>query len=229
MIRTALRYLPRFGHVLRTEGPLVLWRKVRRRLGATALMVPRPPDLLSIPEPLSPIRLPPQDRPLVSVIIPVYNQFRFTHHCLAALARDLGGPPFEAVVVDDGSEDGTRQLLCAYPGVRRVLNEQNLGFIASCNRGSAEARGDYLVFLNNDTQVQPGWLDALIGTFEERRDAGLVGSRLNLPRWAPTGGRGHSVCRRIRLELRAPGRSLQAPVQLSAGGGLLLRGGPGDS
>lgn len=177
----ALRYLPRFGHVLRTEGPMVLWRKIRRRLGATALMVPRPPELLSIPEPLSPICLPPQDKPLVSVIIPVYNQFRFTHHCLAALGRDLGGPPFEAVVVDDGSEDDSRRLLCAYPGVRLVLNAQNLGFIASCNRGAAEARGGYLVFLNNDTQVQPGWLDALIGTFEERPDAGLVGSRLIYP------------------------------------------------
>lgn len=175
------RYLPRIRHVLRTEGPAALWRKLRRRLGSTALRVPKSPVLLDVRGPLAPFALPRWDAPQVSILIPVFNQFRFTHHCLAVLAAVKSERSFEVIVVDDGSSDGTRQALSNYPGVRCLLNATNRGFIASCNQGAAAALGEHLVFLNNDTQVLPGWLDALIGTFEERSDAGLVGSRLIYP------------------------------------------------
>jgi glycosyltransferase involved in cell wall biosynthesis len=62
-----------------------------------------------------------------------------------------------------------------------VTNEQNLGFIRSCNRGAAAARGHFLAFLNNDTQILPGWLNALVETFDIKCDAGLVGSKLIYP------------------------------------------------
>ena len=83
--------------------------------------------------------------------------------------------------MDDCSKDETPQQLARFEGVRIIGNPRNLGFVHSCNQGAEAATGAYLVFLNNDTQVQPGWLDALIGTFEERPDAGLVGSRLIYP------------------------------------------------
>ena len=67
------------------------------------------------------------------------------------------------------------------PGVIYLHNETNSGFIASCNRGAEAARGKYLVFLNNDTLVQPGWLSALLGTFAEEPRAGIVGSKLLYP------------------------------------------------
>jgi GT2 family glycosyltransferase len=175
------RYFPRVRHVLKTEGPGMLLKKLRKRLVTTPLKVPGRPRILSLTEPFPDLSFDPVDRPRVSVVIPVHNQFPFTYHCLAAL-RGVGSRlPFEVIVVDDLSTDGTAGRLAAYGHLRCVRNEDNLGFVLSCNRGAAAARGEYLVFLNNDTQVQPGWLDALIETFELRPDAGLVGSRLVYP------------------------------------------------
>lgn len=175
------RYLPRAIHVLRTEGAGVLARKLRRRLATTPLRVAAPPRLLRLAEPIPPVDLTPSARPCVSVVVPVHNQLSFTCHCLAALAQAGAGLAFEVILVDDCSDDGTAERLSRYPGLRLVRNRRNLGFVGSCNAGAEIARGDYLVFLNNDTQVQRGWLDALIDTFREAPDAGLVGSRLVYP------------------------------------------------
>ena len=66
-------------------------------------------------------------------------------------------------------------------GLVYLRNEKNSGFIASCNRGAETARGKYLVFLNNDTLVKPGWLSALLDTFAEQPRTGIVGSKLVYP------------------------------------------------
>lgn len=168
-------------HVLKTEGLWVLAKKIRRRLSATALKPPRRPRLCNLREPFSPLAFPYHETPEVSIIIPVFNQFRFTHHCLAALAADRSRYHFEVIVVDDSSTDGTPKALASYTGVRLIVNPDNLGFVGATNRAASVARGNYLVFLNNDTQVQPGWLDALIETFQTFQNAGLVGSRLIYP------------------------------------------------
>jgi GT2 family glycosyltransferase len=124
----------------------------------------------------------PGDRdPLVSVIIPVHNQWPVTARCLAMLRRYPGDTPLEVLVVDDASDDETPQCLARCRNLRVARNERNLGFVRACNLGAANAQGDYLVLLNNDTQVQAGWLDALLATFRQRPDAGLVGSRLIYP------------------------------------------------
>jgi GT2 family glycosyltransferase/glycosyltransferase involved in cell wall biosynthesis len=175
------RYLPRALHVLRTEGVGVLLRKLRRRLRTTPLAVSGPPRLLAFSEPLQPVRLPATATPVASIVIPVHNQFHFTHHCLAALAQAGAGVAFEVIVVDDCSADGSADRLAVYPGIKLIRNAENLGFVGSCNRGAELARGKFIVFLNNDTQVQPGWLDALVQTFSERANAGSVGSRLLYP------------------------------------------------
>jgi len=154
---------------------------VRRRLRTSAFKAPLKPVLLDLEGSLSPIAFSRQDAPRASIIIPVFNQFRLTHHCLAALEAHVKGPAFEVVVVDDCSTDETPGRLRGFQNLRLVTNRNNLGFVGSCNAGAAEAGGDYLVFLNNDTQVQPGWLDALIETFETYPDAGIVGSRLIFP------------------------------------------------
>ena len=160
-------------------------RKLKRRLATTPWRIPDPPRLLHLPEPWTPIDLTTTgaaDPALVaSVIIPVHGQFAYTHHCLAALARAGAARPFEVILVDDASRDGTAERLADYPGLRLIRNTENLGFVGSCNRGAEQARGRFLVFLNNDTQVQPGWLDALLDTFEEAPETGLVGSRLLYP------------------------------------------------
>ena len=177
----AVRYLPRLIHVLRTEGALVLVRKLKRRLRTTPLSIQGPPSLLSFSEPVRPIALPDPQAPLASIIIPVYRQFLLTHTCLAALVQAGARAPFEVILVDDCSGDGTAERLADYPGLHLVRNPENLGFVHSCNRGAARARGAILVFLNNDTQVQAGWLDELLRTFDAVADAGIVGSRLVYP------------------------------------------------
>jgi GT2 family glycosyltransferase len=84
-------------------------------------------------------------------------------------------------VVDDCSPDNTRDWLAGVHNITVLHNRVNRGFVASCNRGGARARGRYLVFLNSDTQVQEGWLTSLLSSFQERPSAGLVGSRLIYP------------------------------------------------
>src|SRR5690606_21187544 len=89
--------------------------------------------------------------------------------------------PVEIIVVDDGSPDDTAKELPKVLGLRYHRRPRNGGFIAACNDGAALARGDYLVFLNNDTVPQPGWLDALIAAFTTNPGAGIAGAQLVYP------------------------------------------------
>jgi len=124
------------------------------------------------------IRFDPPDAPLVTVIIPVYGKSSHTLHCLSSIQTSGTRTPFEILVIDDCSGDDTAALLALVAGIRVVRNAENLGFLRSCNKAAALAQGDFVLFLNNDTQVVPGWLDALHATFTDFPDAGLVGSRL---------------------------------------------------
>ncbi len=133
------------------------------------------------PVPTRPIEFPVYEQVKISIIIPMFNQFRFTQACLASLQEHQGVERFEVIVVDDCSTDGTAEAVPQLPGIVYLHNETNLGFIASCNHGAAKARGKYLVFLNNDTLVKPGWLTALLDTFAEESRAGIVGSKLLYP------------------------------------------------
>src|SRR6058998_2493139 len=133
------------------------------------------------PEPTRPIEFPVHQQVEISIVVPVFNQFRFTQACLAALQEHQGTERFEVIVVDDCSTDKTAEALPRIPGAVYVRNETNSGFISSCNRGGEKARGQYLVFLNNDTLVRAGWLKALMDTFVEDPYAGIVGSKLIYP------------------------------------------------
>lgn len=123
----------------------------------------------------------PSGDPEISIVVPVYNQLRHTLACLESLKMWPSARSFEVLVGDDGSTDGTGGCLGTLPGVRVVQGESNLGFLGNCNRTALQARGRLVVFLNNDTVVLPGWLDAMAGTFDEIPEAGLVGARLIYP------------------------------------------------
>ena len=91
-------------------------------------------------------------------------------------------PEYELIIVDNGSTDGTTDFLRQLSGdVRIIVNEENLGFAKACNQGAAAARGKYLVFLNNDTIPQPGWLTALVAEVDSHTEVGIVGSKLLYP------------------------------------------------
>lgn len=115
----------------------------------------------------------------VSIIIPVYNNAHFTKQCVESIFAVGAACDFEVIVVDNGSQDQTQAMLaaCAHD-VIVVRNEDNRGFAKACNQGAQRARGTYLVFLNNDTKVTEGWLDALVREMDTHPQTGIAGSKL---------------------------------------------------
>ena len=119
--------------------------------------------------------------PILSILVPVYNQVHYTLACLRSIAEHPPKVPFEVVVADDCSTDETERVLAAIPGLRVVRHNSNLRFLRSCNRAVDICRGDFIFFLNNDTLVQAGTFDSLLDTFEQHTDIGIAGSRLLYP------------------------------------------------
>lgn len=123
-----------------------------------------------------------------SIVIPVYNNLPYTEPCLNSILRHTPAePPFEIIVIDNGSADGTGDYLKAFaaahpPSMLRIIsNRKNLGFARACNQGARLADGDFLIFLNNDTLVHRGWSRALIHELSTRPETGVVGARLIYP------------------------------------------------
>lgn len=169
---------------LRTRGLRGSWLRVRKHLRPVPASQRR---ALYLPEatPFAPFVLPASDAsgaaPTASIVIPVFNQFAHTLACLRALAAHPSQASFEVIVVDDGSSDETEPSLRQVAGLRYHRRASNGGFIAACNDGASLARGDYVIFLNNDTVPQPGWLDALLRTFVDHPGCGLAGAQLLYP------------------------------------------------
>ena len=130
-----------------------------------------------------PLSLPdPGAAPEVSVIIPAHGKFGLTHDCLRSIAEAGAAARFEVVLVDDGSADETLLAECVVPASVRVLRRRAAGgFLRAANAGAAAARGQHLLFLNNDTLVQTGWLDELLGTFAALPGIGIAGAKLVYP------------------------------------------------
>jgi O-antigen biosynthesis protein len=124
------------------------------------------------------IRLELSDAPVVSVIVPTYGQTGFTLRCLASIEAHKPAVPIEIIVVDDAFPGPETACLSRVAGIRLLRNEVNLGFIRTCNAAARSARGAFVLFLNNDTMVLPGWLDRMVEVFAARPDAGVVGSKL---------------------------------------------------
>jgi GT2 family glycosyltransferase len=107
-----------------------------------------------------------------SIIVPMFNQAALTRQCLAALQ----GVRAEIVVVDDASTEAF-----ADPAVHVIRHDNNTGFATACNDGAAATRGEWLIFLNNDTIPQRGWLDALVNYAAQHPHAAVIGSKLLYP------------------------------------------------
>lgn len=157
--------------------------KAARRL--VRIEAPPPPSAITLPtrarrsqrgQPILPI----ETNPVVSIVIPVYGQLQTTLACLESIAAAATAVPYEVVVVDDASPDGTADALAAVAGIRLIRNEANRGYLHSTNAGAAAATGDFLVLLNNDTTVSSGWLDALVDSTSDP-DVGAVGAKFLSP------------------------------------------------
>jgi GT2 family glycosyltransferase len=118
------------------------------------------------------------NKPLVSVITVNYNQARVTCQLLASL-RQVSYPALEVIVVDNASPQEDPGLIGQqYPEVRLIRSQVNLGFSGGNNLGIAQAKGQYLLFLNNDTEVAPGFLEPLVELFETCPQAGCASPKI---------------------------------------------------
>jgi GT2 family glycosyltransferase/glycosyltransferase involved in cell wall biosynthesis len=124
-------------------------------------------------------------QPDVSIVIPVFNKLAFTRQCLDRIWRNTSDAvSHEVIVVDNGSSDGTREYFeqsSQPPALRYQGNETNLGFAGGNNVGARLAVGRYLLFLNNDTLVQPKWLEDMVGLASADPTVGIVGIKQLFP------------------------------------------------
>lgn len=132
-----------------------------------------------------PLALVLSETPVVSIIISTYGQPAMTLGCLRSLEAAPPATPIEIILVDDAAP-ATPALeafnaLAKSAAVRLVRNPENLGFLRSCNMAAGLARGRFLHFLNNDTELWPGAIDALVDVLDARPDAAMVGSKLIFP------------------------------------------------
>lgn len=122
--------------------------------------------------------LPKFENPEVSIIVPAYNKFSLTYHCIASIALAYNKTSYEVILADDCSTDETAKAEGIIENLVISRNEENLRFLRSCNAATAHCKGKYIVFLNNDTEVTSFWLDELVSQFERDPDTGLTGSKL---------------------------------------------------
>lgn len=169
-------------HVWREQGMAALvvkiGERVQRMMGGPAWKRKQVHFFATV---WAPLTVQSSARPLVSIIIPVHNHPLVTYTCLKSITEVETTISFEVIVIDDCSSDETPRMLGDVSGIRTLRNETNLGFIASCNAGAKLAHGQYVLFLNNDTIVQPHWLEELVQTFNLVPHAGLVGAKLLYP------------------------------------------------
>lgn len=122
------------------------------------------------------------ERPLASIVIPHYTNWPMLLLCLSSIFRCGARCSFEVVVVANGSpSESLRQLRAWRPNVRIVTLQPNQGFSKACNAGARAARGKYVLFLNDDTTVTPGWLDEMISFIESDPNIGITGPKLLYP------------------------------------------------
>jgi GT2 family glycosyltransferase len=117
-----------------------------------------------------------------SIVVVTHNGLTFSRLCLETVLANSEGHDFELIVVDNGSDDGTRAYLSKLADgdarVRVLINGRNMGFAPACNQGLGLALGEHLVLLNNDTMVAPGWLSGLLPHLRNP-GVGLVGPVTN--------------------------------------------------
>ncbi len=122
-----------------------------------------------------------EEQPKVSIVIPVYNQIHYTYACLVSILEHTKDVSYEVIIADDVSSDATEHLQEFAEGLVICRNSTNQGFLRNCNHAARKARGQYVMFLNNDTQVTAGWLSSLVNLIEQDPSIGMVGSKLVYP------------------------------------------------
>lgn len=126
------------------------------------------------------IRFTEHQSPRVSIVLVLWNRAELTYRCLRSIAKQAG-PTFEVVIIDNDSGDRTGELLSRVSGATGIRNAVNLGFGPAVNIGVKAARGELLLFLNNDAELRAGALEALVRTIDRDPAVGAVGGKLIYP------------------------------------------------
>jgi len=116
--------------------------------------------------------------PKVSIIIPVFNQWDYTYNCLNSIYENTKGIEYEIIIADDVSTDETKDIKEYIKNITVVRNKENMRFLLNCNTAAKEAKGEYVLFLNNDTYVHQNWLQKLLSIFENFENVGATGAKL---------------------------------------------------
>lgn len=127
------------------------------------------------------LSFPVTDKPEVSIIIPVFNQIKLVVESLLSIVQNTETIEYEVIIVDDASIEESANILLDIKNLVYIKNDINLGFIETCNRGARIARGNYVVFLNNDVQVCKDWLRHLLETIKSDDTVGVVGPKIIFP------------------------------------------------
>ena len=178
---TNFQNIKKFNYYLKTERPELLESRIDNYVSRHTEQPKNDIILYKPPSNYELLEFPKYDSPLVSIIIPVYNQFHYTYSCLKSILENTPDIQYEVIIADDGSTDETVNISKIVKNVTVVNDGINRGFLRNCNHASKFAKGKYLLFLNNDTNVQPNWLNSLVELIENDPKIGLVGSKLVYP------------------------------------------------
>ena len=127
----------------------------------------------------TPLQLPHSENPEISIILVLFNRAELTLACLRSITESQT-LSIEVIIVDNASSDETTRLLNLLQGARIIRNSENVNFLLGVNQAAREARGEYVLILNNDTQLMPNTLRSALTTIRSAPDIGAVGGRLIL-------------------------------------------------
>lgn len=120
------------------------------------------------------------ERPVVSILLVTFNKAEYTFQCLETI-KAHADIPYEVIIVDNASSDSTIDLINRTKNIKVIKQIENIGFLRGCNQGARDAKGEFILFLNNDTQVGPSFLSKLVDTVRGNPGCGAVGAKLVFP------------------------------------------------
>src|SRR5215831_19146166 len=153
----SLRASPRYGGmalaIVKDEGAAALARRIVRRITRPNRFIPALAGGFAQELEIRPLAFAPSAQPRVSIVVPAYGKPLLSYTCLKSVHANTLSGAFEVLLVDDASPQPLAQTLAAVSGIRILRNEVNLGFVGSCNEAARQARGEFIVFLNNDSSA----------------------------------------------------------------------------
>ncbi|RAV13793.1 glycosyltransferase [Paenibacillus contaminans] len=173
--------IKKFMYYSRTDKTALLQNRIDNYLDRQQSQPKQEFTITKIDDTSKKLIFPKTDNPTISIIIPVYNQWSYTYSCLASILENTDGVSYEIIIADDLSTDETQNIQSVVENIVVIRDDVNRGFLLNCNHAATFAKGKYVYFLNNDTNVQPNWLSSLLDMIEKDETIGMIGSKLVYP------------------------------------------------